>query len=166
MASLKPPFTLETAIKKVKAAQDLWNTQFAPPLHTIPLSSLTFLTTNKRSHKDCLRLHPRYHLAQPHDLLDRHSGHNQLSNREVSKREIVSSPQRVIRVHRELHRCAVLVRVSGLWGWGEVEAVLRAGGLDVQWGGEDEEEDDVREWLGFGDWWGRPGEVVCGWNWC
>ena len=30
MASLKPPFTHETATKKVKAAQDLWNTQYGP----------------------------------------------------------------------------------------------------------------------------------------
>lgn len=28
MASLKPPFTHETATKKVKAAQDIWNTQY------------------------------------------------------------------------------------------------------------------------------------------
>lgn len=27
MADIKPPFTEETAKKKVKAAQDLWNTQ-------------------------------------------------------------------------------------------------------------------------------------------
>lgn len=28
MADIKPPFTAETARKKVKAAQDLWNTQY------------------------------------------------------------------------------------------------------------------------------------------
>ncbi|GAM39788.1 hypothetical protein TCE0_034r11615 [Talaromyces pinophilus] len=28
MADIKPPFTAETALKKVKAAQDLWNTQY------------------------------------------------------------------------------------------------------------------------------------------
>lgn len=29
MASIVPPFTLETATKKTKAAQDLWNTRDA-----------------------------------------------------------------------------------------------------------------------------------------
>lgn len=28
MADIKPPFTEETALKKVKAAQDMWNTQY------------------------------------------------------------------------------------------------------------------------------------------
>lgn len=28
MADLKPPFTEETARKKVKAAQNMWNTQY------------------------------------------------------------------------------------------------------------------------------------------
>lgn len=35
MAAFKPPFTEETAQKKVKAAQDLWNTKYV--LSSIPL---------------------------------------------------------------------------------------------------------------------------------
>ncbi|KAL1849496.1 hypothetical protein Plec18167_003100 [Paecilomyces lecythidis] len=34
MADLKPPFTAETANKKVKAAQDSWNTQNPPKIST------------------------------------------------------------------------------------------------------------------------------------
>lgn len=33
MADIKPPFTTkEAALRKVKAAQDLWNTQFVYPV--------------------------------------------------------------------------------------------------------------------------------------
>jgi nuclear transport factor 2 (NTF2) superfamily protein len=34
MADIKPPFTAETARKKVKAAQDLWNTQYVTSKET------------------------------------------------------------------------------------------------------------------------------------
>lgn len=43
MASLKPPFTLETATKKVKTAQDLWNNQFAPPTLPYPAQYTLYL---------------------------------------------------------------------------------------------------------------------------
>lgn len=58
MADLKPPFTKETAQKKVKAAQDMWNTRYVSdflslrPLadhvfkrRALKVSSLAFLPT-------------------------------------------------------------------------------------------------------------------------
>ena len=135
MASLKPPFTLQTAAKKVKAAQNLWNTKFAlsPSFkhYPTPLSNHPF-TIHKRYHENRICLHPRYHLEEPLHILDWHIRCNQLPRREVPKRAVVPSPQRAVCIHGEPHRRTILVRVPGCRGWPEVEAVLWAGGLDVQ----------------------------------
>ncbi|MCJ1260418.1 hypothetical protein MMC22_000279 [Lobaria immixta] len=47
MSQHKPPFTLETAQEKVKAAQAAWNTQFVPPLFYTFLGPPPLLTKNQ-----------------------------------------------------------------------------------------------------------------------
>ena len=60
MASLKPPFNLETATKKVKAAQDLWNTKFAPPPHLPCIIQPRFLTNRLLKIRDLTKIASAY----------------------------------------------------------------------------------------------------------
>ena len=71
MAHHKPPFTLQTAHEKVKAAQALWNTRYESSFSSpkTPENRRQRPThPQQRPSPRSPRLHPHIHLAQPQHL--------------------------------------------------------------------------------------------------
>ena len=105
-----PPFDAESAAKKVRMAEDAWNT--------------------RDPERVCARLYAHQHLAQPVGVPDRPRGHRPVPDPQVEQGTGLSAHQGTLGLPRQPHRGALRLRMARRRG--ELVPLLRQRELGVQ----------------------------------